>query len=167
MAYGAPFSSPQYLQSVIKEAELAFQSYCDGTVRDNRHKLKLRRLGLDVKNVFFTVRTAKQCKILTKKAVVSPSLEVARPTWINPEHLGLTSCLTLLWARGGWTVDLLCPFQPELPHVSLWVPVLSSQSGSGASCRYESALRKEQNVFPSSLHWDEGFELAKYFISRF
>lgn len=153
MASGAPLSSPQYLQRWSNRQSWAFHSCCDGTVRDNRHKLKLRRFRPDVKNFFSLLGQPNNVTDWQKRLQCLHPWRLPRPTWINPEHLGLVSCLTLLWARGGWTSNLLCPFQPGLPHDSLWVAVLRSQGG--ASGRYEGALRKEQNVSPIifALRW--------------
>jgi len=53
MASGAPLGNPQYLQSGNRRGRARlFTAACDRGVKDNRHKLKLKRFGPDVKNFF-------------------------------------------------------------------------------------------------------------------
>lgn len=53
MASGPPLSNLHYLQSGDRRGRARlFRVACDGRARDNRHKLKLEKFGLDTKSVF-------------------------------------------------------------------------------------------------------------------
>lgn len=68
-----------------------------GRTQGNRHKLKKERIRPDIRNKFFTVRTAKYWSRLFRGAMLSLSLEVFKNQLDKDlSSPGLTSYLTQL-----------------------------------------------------------------------
>lgn len=79
----------------------------DGRTTDSRPKLKERRLCLDIRKSFFSLKAIRQWNWLLVKLCRLHLWRLSRAKWINFEQPGLTSWLTLLQAGIDSIKDLL------------------------------------------------------------
>ncbi|KAK4830026.1 hypothetical protein QYF61_008289, partial [Mycteria americana] len=124
------------VQPRAEKVQRDFISWCPMTgqeaidrTRSNGHKPKHRRLSLNIRKHFFTVRVTKHWYKFPREAMDSPSLEIFKAIWT---HSWATGSRWLCLSR--WLDQLIsrCPFQPQLFCDSVILQMLSEHSlGTG------------------------------------